>query len=452
MRHLLSTFGVAVLLIAAVGCGQSRTTATAGDGITFSEDILPILQEDFQPLLTEETGLSLDSWSSLIEGSDYGEVLIPYDAERSLLIELADLDAAGGPSAEELDLVRRWINAGARNDDGLVPYAEADQLLYVCNQGSAVISIVDMESNLVIRTVDLQDLGFSENAKPHDAAVSPDGSYWYVSLIGENTILKFNRENELIGRVSFEVPGMLALDPAEQDLYVGRSMSAVNPPQRIGAVERGQMDVEEIDVFFPRPHAIDVTQDGRFVYSASLAVNQIASIDTETLETEVHEIEGPHHSLVQFALAPNEPTMIAGGEMSGQLLFFDVTAPMMPTVVKTIDLGGAPWHPSFSPDGSLAYVPRKSADAVSVVDMGTRTEIAVVSGEGLSQPHGSAVRSDGRYVYVTNNNLDGAYASRHQLDGDPPGTVTVIDAASNQIVKVIEVENYPTGLGARPLR
>lgn len=425
--------------------------ATNRTDVVFSRDILPILQSEFAPLLDKETGLSLDSWSSLIAGSDFGEVVIPFDADRSLLIQLAEQAGENGPSSEDIDLVRNWIDAGARNDDGEVPYAGADQLLYVCNQGSAVISVIDMEANLVIRTIDLRDFGFSENAKPHHAAVSPDGAFWYVSLIGENTVLKFTRDYELVGRASFEVPGMLALSPSTEELYVGRSMSAVNPPMSLGMVDLSEMKtLEELDVFFPRPHAIETSPDGSHLYTASLGINQIASIDTKTLKVEITDVPGPHHSFVQFIISPDGNTLLTGGEMSGQLLFLDVTDPMQPSVRKTLDLGGAPWHPVFSPDGRFLYVPRKMANAVSVIDMESETEVAEITGEGLAEPHGSAIRADGRYLYVSGNNLRGTYTPRYDLGSDPPGTIAVIDTESREIVKVLEVENYPTGIGTRP--
>src|SRR5262245_21709629 len=63
-------------------------------------------------------------------------------------------------------------------------------LLWVCNQNDASVSIVDAATGKVLRTVDLQKLGFSANAKPHHIVVEPDGSFWYVTLIGENKIVK----------------------------------------------------------------------------------------------------------------------------------------------------------------------------------------------------------------------------------------------------------------------
>ncbi|MEX0600773.1 MAG: hypothetical protein WD205_09040 [Rhodothermales bacterium] len=310
----------------------------ASDEPVFSEDVLPVIRESFLPLLTQDTGIDASSWSALLRGSDQGELLIPYDTDRSLLIERALQAGPDGPSEEEFDVVRRWIDAGAPDDAGRVAFADADELLYVCNQGSAVISIVDMATNVVIRTVDLRELGFSENASPHHIAVAPDGEHWYVSLIGEGVVLKFTRDNELVGRAEFDVPGMLSISSTGESLYAGRSMSAVNPPQRIGRIDPSDMSVEEIDVFYPRPHALIAAPGGRHVYSASLGVNQIAGIDPQSLEIELTEVEGPHHGFVQFAVAPNRPLMIVGGEMSGQLLFFSLEEPMSPHVVEVLEV------------------------------------------------------------------------------------------------------------------
>jgi YVTN family beta-propeller protein len=68
-----------------------------------------------------------------------------------------------------------------------------------------------------------------------------------------------------------------------------------------------------------------------------------------------------------------------------------------------------------------------------------------ITGTGLAQPHGAALTPDGRYLFVSNNNRKGTYTPT----GDNPkaGTVTVIDTQTNEIVKVIEVGTYPTGVG-----
>ncbi len=457
------------LLLAALfgmGCAsahsQSMATEEAAPGgdIRFSEQVLPVLQTKFAPLLAEEKGLRLDSWETLIAGSDYGEVLIPFDAERSLLVRLATKlpedhplhAAAAAVTPEELALVRRWIDDGARNDDGEVPYAHAENLLYVADQSAALVSVVDMDHNLVVRTVDLQKLGFSATAKPHHVAVEPDGSFWYLSLIAENKVLRFNRANELVGQVAFERPGMLALDTERDVLYVGRSMAAVNPPQRIGVINPADMSIEEIDVFFPRPHAITVDGFRNYVYTASLAVNQIAGIDMETGDLDLHTLDGPTHTLVQFALSPDGSTLVVGGQLTGKMFFFDASKPPALPLLATVDVNPEPWHPVFSHDGRYVYVGNKRANTVTVLDAERRSVAAVIEGRGLSQPHGAALSPDGKRLYVSNNNLKGAYTPRYPfVDEPPPGVVTVIDAATNTVVKALEVGAYAAGVGARAM-
>ncbi|MCZ6918356.1 MAG: beta-propeller fold lactonase family protein [Gemmatimonadetes bacterium] len=401
-------------------------------------------------------GLVLNTWEHLMAGSSYGEAVIPFDADNSLLLEMAT-KLAGGPHPRELGgemltdrelaILRRWIADGARSSTGEVPFAEASQRLLVGSQDEALVSVIDMESNVVIHTIDLQELGFSATAKPHHIATEPDGSFFYVSLIADGKVLKFNSAYELVGQADFETPGMMALHPTEDLLYVGRSMAAVNPPMRIGEIRRSDMEIDEIDVFFPRPHAIAVEPHGAYAYTASLAENQVVTVNTDTREAQFTAIDGPTHTFVQFAISPDGNTMVAATQLTGKILVFDIGSSPIATLVDSIAVNAAPWHPAFSPDGRYVYVGNKNANTVTAVDMTTRSVAAVIEGRGLAQPHGLAVSPDGRYLYVSNNNLRGEYTPRYDLgDNELSGTVTVINTSTYTIEKVIEVERYASGV------
>ena len=66
--------------------------------------------------------------------------------------------------------------------------------LYVPNQDDATVSVIDPATRRLLRTVDLRRYGVGDNAKPHHIQVEPDGSAWYVTLIGAGKVLKLDRE------------------------------------------------------------------------------------------------------------------------------------------------------------------------------------------------------------------------------------------------------------------
>ncbi len=348
------------------------------------------------------------------------------------------------------------------------------QYVYVCNQTSASISVIDVETLEVVDTVELSALGFDKNAKPHHVAVEADGAHWYVSLIGANRVLKFNRDNELVGSAEFQAPGMLSLHPEKDLLFVGRSMMAVNPPQRIGMIESATMDIEEVDVFFPRPHALAVDPRGEFVYSGSLSVNQFLSMNIDSGEINLERLEGDTHTFVQFALSPDGTRMVVGGQLTAQAFIFDTSDPEDVKLIESVKVNGAPWHPAFTPDGKFVYFGNKLTNTVTVLDVENKKVAAVIEGNGLSQPHGIAISKDGSRVFVSNNNLSGGYKAMDMSAGgmdhskmdhskmdhgkmdedkkaepvkDEVGTLVVIDTKTNKIIKVIELGFYPSGVG-----
>lgn len=344
--------------------------------------------------------------------------------------------------------------------------ADRGPSLYVTNQGGASISVIDVARLEEVARIDLRALGFGPNAKPHDTAVEPDGSFWYASLIGENRVLKFDRDNRLVGQVEMEVPGLVVAHPTRDLLIVGRSMSAVNPPPSVALIRRSDMTlVDEVEVVYPRPHA-NATRRDRWAYSASLAENRMAVIDLETEEVTLVDLPQPSvhdsagmanhaghegmtpHTLVEFAISPDGRSMVAGGQISGELLVFDLADPGAPRIVHRIPLGGAPWHPAFTPDGRWVYVPLNRADQVAVVDARSWEIADRIEGRGIAEPHGAAPSPDGRLMFVSNNNTQGSYTP---TGPDPSaGTVVVIDTATREIVEVIEVGPNATGLETWP--
>lgn len=107
------------------------------DTIRYSQHVQPILSRycstpGCHTAGKHSVGLSLASWDDLIMGSIYGEAIVPFNAAKSLLINLFDgtplrkLHPSMGSEAlsiGKIDFLKRWINEDARNDVGIVPYA-----------------------------------------------------------------------------------------------------------------------------------------------------------------------------------------------------------------------------------------------------------------------------------------------------------------------------------------
>lgn len=332
------------------------------------------------------------------------------------------------------------------------PFDAPDRnLLVVCVQDEAEVAIVDMDTFEVVHRIDLTALGYSSRAQPHHAVVEPDGSYFYVTLIGENRVLKFDRSYEVVGEAPMQAAGMLALEEGGHRLFVSRSMSAVNPPQRIGIVDRRTMEIEELDIFFPQPHAMVVDREGRFAYSASLSVNQAASVNLETERVTLVEIEGPPHAIVQFAISPDGRWMAGAGEMSGELVVLDLAAdPASPPVARRVMVGHMAFDPAFSPDGRYLWVPVRHTDEVAVLDTEGWEEVRRVSGEGIDAPHQVLFSPDGRRAFISNNNKNPHAMHGPVEDTGGDGAVVVVDTATGELLEVIRLGRNVTGIGTRP--
>jgi DNA-binding beta-propeller fold protein YncE len=331
--------------------------------------------------------------------------------------------------------------------------------LYIVNQAGATISIVDQQKLAVDTVLDLRTMGFTANAKPHHVVVEDDGSFWYVSLIGDGRVVKFDRANKVVGEVRMETPGLLTLDPVHDSLYVGRSMTAVNPPKSLGVIARRNFKlVEEQEVLIARPHAISVTRDGKWVHTASLAENRIASVETATGRVTLTTIPGNPRSLVQFAISPDGKSMVSGGELSNTILLFDLTKPppLMPS--KEVMVEGKPWEARFSPDGRSVYVTLLVKNALAEIDVSSGTVKRVIA-ERLAQPYSMIVRADGKYAFIANQNTGAVQPgqSGHEMHGmaghnATDGWLSIIDLSTGKLASTLMLGTGPTGMGAARAR
>ena len=361
----------------------------------------------------------------------------------ALLLWLASLPAAaqGGPAPFRVPGSRAVVQSSGPR-------------LYVTNQDDATISVIDVASRQLVETIDLQKLGFGPTAKPHHAQVEPDGRFWYVTLIGAGKVLKFDRENRIVGSVDMEVPGLLALHPRQDLLLVARSMSAVNPPKRMALIRRSDMKLlDEVEVFFPRPHAIAIHPAGKYAYVASLGVNQLASVRLEDGELSLIDVEGPLHTFTQFSISPDGKWLVLTASQSNQLVVFDLADPAKPALARTVPQEKGPFETAFSRDGRWLVVTNLDANVVTVMDVAQWQPVQVIRHPQFAQPHGVVFSSDGAWVFVSNRHQAGGAHDHEGNKATGGGVVAAICLAERSVDNVIPVGHYAAGMGvATPAR
>ena len=328
-------------------------------------------------------------------------------------------------------------------------------LVYVANQASGKVTVIDAATDSVVAVVDFTTLGFSAHPKPHHIVVEPDGSYWYVSLVGDNAVVKLDRSNHVVAKAETVTPGLLAIDPTSDLLYATRSMSAVSAPARIAVINRKSMTVAEVEVLVPRPHGLAVAPDGQHAYVASLGANQIAVYDAKRERVGIVDVPGSDTSqvMVQLAVSPDGRTLVATAQLTGRLLDFDLADPAKPKLVRKVATGDWPWLVTFTPDGAEVWVPNQRSNDVTVIDAKRWIVATTVRGD-FAQPDGIAISADGKLVFVANHNTDnvmnmGGISMAMPMPGmtAAPGRVIVIDARRREVVHRIDTVPDGAGLG-----
>lgn len=103
----------------------SAVTKAAGSEISFRRDVWPIVRRHCRGCHTNtklEGGLSMDSVADMLKGGDSGPLFDIQDPDSALLLSMISGDQPEMPkgqpalSAAKIDVLRRWLKAGAKDD------------------------------------------------------------------------------------------------------------------------------------------------------------------------------------------------------------------------------------------------------------------------------------------------------------------------------------------------
>ena len=271
--------------------------------------------------------------------------------------------------------------------------------IYVTNERSGDLSVIDGASHEVIATVPL-------GKRPRGIHASPDRRTIYVALSGS----------------PFAPPGV--------------DESKLPPPDK-SADAIGVIDVRENKLLRlihagSDPEEFDLSKDGALLYCSNEDAGLASIVDIASGKV-IESIEvGPEPEGV--TTSPDGKLIFVTSEQAGTVTVIDAAARK---AIKTIPVGNRPRHIAFFPDGARAYVTRENDGVISLVDTIKHQPIQTVDigPQGEIKPMSVILSSDARTAYVSSGRGK---------------RVFVVDTSTNMVTASFEVGDRPWGLALSP--
>jgi len=467
--HVINLFIAFALCVSSCKEEVSKVPEPVGE---FEQNVQPIFNRHCVECHSSSNAvrrLSLDTWENLFKGSENGAMVIPFHPKFSHLFQHLHTDTTLSPvaspimpigrnplSREDVMAIYNWIQNGARNREGKVPFEESFAKIYVTNQAADLVAVIDKRTGLLMRYVDVSAAGgISQNPlqSPHYVTVSNNKKYWYVSLIAKGEVWKFDAETDtLIAKVNVgSSPAHIICSPDDSTLYVSNFSASAN---RITIIDAASMTVKRTSPpINTAPHGLALSRNGRFLYATAFESDRIFELDLQTFSTRqfplrrIGEPSTRNYRPYQVMLSPDEKKLFVtcngDAAFDGDLRVIDLET----LDIKAIPVGKYPILMDYTPDKSRLYVANRNSNSVSVINVQSEVVVATIENVGI-QPHGLAISSDG-FVYVSNESLIG-FVGHHPTSGNlRAGTTSIIDTRTNQVIKVVEMLSFPAGVAIR---
>lgn len=300
----------------------------------------------------------------------------------------------GGNTVSVLNLVKNTVETTIRCDCFHEPYTitinAAGSKAYVTNSNASTISIIDVATNTVMKTVG----GFDG---PSGLVISPDGRNAYVNNYGGpgglgsgngKTVSVFDMQSETIVGPPIEVglaPAALAISPSGDFVY---TINYTTGDPGTGTISKIQTKTNSV-VGAPitglsGPFAIAITPNGKFAYVSNFGSNNfspigstvsVVDLDRSSITATISLAIQPSGMAItpdgKYAYASNYNTLYTGpnysGLTAGQGTVNIIDIATNTVIAPTITVGQSPANIAISSDGKFAYVSNYTSGTVSVL-------------------------------------------------------------------------------------
>lgn len=274
--------------------------------------------------------------------------------------------------------------------------------LYISNQSSSAMSVVDTDTDTVTATIPV-------GATPFGVAVSPDGRRVYVANDGQGNVAVIDTATNTVIATSESGDNRaiaVAVNPNGRRVYVTTYSGNV-----VSVIDTARNTViASIPVV--GPSRLAVTPDGRHLYVSSTddsGRGSTAVVDITTNRVTTTIPAGGD----EVSMAPDGHHAYVIGNGDGGASTLSVIDTGTNAVISTISAGYYSYDLAVSTDGRRIYAIDGGYGNLLVIDTAANTVVATIP---VPNPEAIALSPDGQRAYVVN-------------DGDPgnPGTVSVID-------------------------
>jgi PQQ-dependent catabolism-associated beta-propeller protein len=317
--------------------------------------------------------------------------------------------------------------------------AKSETRVYVTNERSGDVSVIDAATNEVAATIPV-------GKRPRGIRLSPVGRTVYVALSGspisppgqEQTDVPADKSADGIGVIDVATgrltgklpsgsdPEQFSLDRDGKRLYV--SNEDANTATVVDVARAELLKTIPVGV---EPEGVVTSPDGRLVYVTSETTNAIHVIGTadDAVVATFPTAQRPR----SVAFTPDGAKAYVTCETAGVVDVVDVATSRVVKQIKPAAEHGPSIRPMgavVAPDGRRAYVTSGRGKSVLVIDV-SRDEIEAVIADVGDRPWGIGITPDGKTLYTANG---------------PSNDVSVIDTATLAVTARIQVGTSPWGI------
>jgi YVTN family beta-propeller protein len=303
------------------------------------------------------------------------------------------------------------ISLGVYSDIAAQPYA------YISNSGDNTVSVIDMSTNSVTKTV-------SVGKNPYGIAVHPEGTYAYVANFSSNSVSVINAAKHTVEKtISVGTnPYGIAVNPAATLAYVTNYSD-----NTVSVIDLSLNTVTATINVGANPIGVAVNSSGSYVYIANSSGNTVSVIDASTnaIEATINVGTNP----IGIAVYPSGEYVYVANAGGNSVSVIDTTNNTITATIRGTVISN-PWGVTVNPAGTYGYVTSFGSSYVSIFNTTSNRVINnIFVGDS---PIGVTINIAGTYTYVAN------YSD---------ATVSVIDNSTNTVTTTITVGSYPFALG-----